>query len=356
MTTPSNASALPSTESVVRRIDRALPAFEHFRRRTEPDSYGASALIADALDKDRVPRSFASWKHGWPHAKLVHPVQLAEHGGPERTHLVPRPDHVQLLRDFGYPHVHAMGLPFVYAEARPVERISDSLLVMPPHTLPHTDENWDEEQYVDAIARLKTSFSTIVACVHRYNIRKGQWIDAFEDRGIEWVPGAHVEDRNGLVRMHTLFSMFEYVTTNTIGSHIPYAAYCGCKVSIYGPFSEPSRSDYRNDPTWSQYPGVLDVHIESSSEEAVRQRFPFLFVSPSAAETHTDWARTELGAEYRRPPQEIAWLLGWAPVDQLREYAAYLTTADAFANYAQLVRNRLARAAVAVRDRARSLL
>jgi len=313
-------------DSIADAVREALPDYEHFPHRCEPDAYGASYVIAQKLGKDRVPRSFAAWKHGWPHAKIVHPVQLAGHAGPQETCLVPKRGHARLLRKFGYADAHAVGLPFVYAQSRSVERIPESLLVMPPHALPYTDESWDEEAYAEVIANLKPVFSTIVACIHRDNIRKGQWTDSFEQHGIEWIPGTRAQDKHGLTRMHTLFSMFEYMTTNTVGSHIPYAAYCGCKVSIHGPFSSRRKEDYRSDPLWSKHMDVLEQHLASTAEETTRRKFPFLFVTPEEAECHREWAREELGEANRRPTQEIAQLLGWTVTDQVRGYLDYWTT------------------------------
>ncbi|MCS4116729.1 hypothetical protein [Salinibacter ruber] len=317
------------SKSIARQVREALPDFEFFPRRTEPDAYGASYRIARELDKTWVPRSFASWKHGWPHAKIVHPIQLAERGGPENTHLVPLPEHAEFLRDsYGYEDVHAVGLPFVYAQSRSVERIPNSLLVMPPHTLPYTEDSWDEETYVEKISNLKSHFSAIIACIHRHNIKKGQWVREFERKGIEWVPGTRVRDKHGLMRMNTLFSMFEYMTTNNIGSHLPYAAYCGCKVSIYGPFSEHRKEDFANVSKWSEYPEVLDVIVKSSSEKEVRSKFPFLFVFPNQANRHDEWAREELGEDHVRAPEAIAELLGWSLEDQLKGYADLLRNWD----------------------------
>lgn len=320
-------------------VRHALPAYESISHRCEPDAYGASHLIARKLGMRHAPRSFAHWKHGWPHADLHHPVQLVGHASPDDTCLVPRAEHVELLREFGYLDAHAAGLPFVYAQSQPVERRPGSLLVMPPHTLPYTDESWDEEAYVEAIASLKSSFSSIVACVHRDNIRKGQWTEAFERRGIEWIPGTRAQDKHGLTRMHTLFSMFEYMTTNTVGSHVPYAAYCGCKVSIYGPFSSRRKEDYQNDPLWSKHMDVLEQHLASTTEEATREKFPFLFVSPDDAERHDEWAARELGERFRRPPQEIAWLLGWATADQVRGYLDRWTTPQPYLKAGSRVRD-----------------
>ncbi len=210
---------------------------------------------------------------------------------------------------------------------------------MPPHTLPYTDESWDEEAYVEAIADLKPSFSAIMACIHRDNIRKGQWTESFEQHDIEWIPGTRAQDKHGLTRMHTLFSMFECMTTNTVGSHIPYAAYCGCKVSIHGPFSSRRKEDYENDPLWAEHMDVLEQHLASTTEEATRKKFPFLFVNPEDAERHEEWARRELGEAYRRPPEGIAQLLGWNLASQVRGYFDRWTTAKPYLKAGSRIRS-----------------
>jgi hypothetical protein len=43
------------------------------------------------------------------------------------------------------------------------------------------------------------------------------------------------------MRLVEIFSTFEYVTTNGFGSQITYAAYCGAKVSVFGPNGDPPR-------------------------------------------------------------------------------------------------------------------
>ena len=51
---------------------------------------------------------------------------------------------------------------------------------------------------------------------------------------IPWITGAWLNDINALQRIRNLFSQFDYLITNSVGSHIPYAGYCGCKILMLG--------------------------------------------------------------------------------------------------------------------------
>lgn len=309
-----------TTGEIREHILGTLPEFEHFPRRCEPDAYGASYLIAQELGMNEVPESTATWTHGWPYMPVVHPEQVAQQSNAEQTNLVPTEEIAETLRtEFSYRNVHAVGCPFIYAEPLEVERIPNSLLVMPPHTLPYLEDEWDEEAYVAAIEGIKDQFEHVVACIHRHDIKKGNWVGAFSNAGIPHVPGTRVRDKYGLVRMHTLFHSFEAVTANTIGSHIAYAAYCGCKISIYGPYAHRSLSDFKKDPVWSgEREPILQHNLRHSREQSVRDRYPFLFASPTEASRHIDWARKELGHRHKKGPEELEHLLGWGTIEQLK--------------------------------------
>lgn len=307
-----------TTNEVCEHVLGTLPEYEHFPRRCEPDAYGASYLIAQKLGLSEVPESTSTWTHGWSCVPIVHPEQVAQQSNAAQTNLVPTEEIADRLRtEFSYRNVYAVGCPFIYAEPLEVERIPNSLLVMPPHTLPYLEDEWDEEAYVSAIEKVAGSFEHVVACIHRHDIEKGNWVDAFSEAGIPHVPGTRVRDKYGLIRMQTLFHMFEAVTVNTIGSHIAYAAYCGCRVSIYGPYAHRSLADYKNDPVWSgEREPILRHNLKHTREDAVRERYPFLFSHPSESDTHVEWAESELGEDCKREPTELAELLGWRMKDQ----------------------------------------
>jgi hypothetical protein len=311
-------TATDSTIELREHILDVLPEFEHFPRRCEPDAYGASYLIGQKLGLDEVPESTSTWTHGWPYVPVIHPEQVAQQSNSRQTNLVPTEDIAQTLREeFAYRNVHAVGCPFIYADPLDVEQIPNSLLVMPPHTLPYLEDEWDEQAYVAAVREVADAFDHVIACIHRHDIKKGNWVDSFSEAGIPYVPGTRVRDKHGLVRMQTLFHLFDAVTTNTIGSHVAYAAYCGCRVSIYGPYAHRSLSDFKKDPVWNDdREPILRHNLSHTREEAVRNRYSFLFTPPSASESHVEWAEEELGEECKRDPNELSRLLGWGIKDQ----------------------------------------
>ena len=300
-------------------LDR-LPPVVRVWRRSEPDFYGASYLIAQRLGRKKPPISFAAWRHGWLHLDpIIHPRLIAM-GTPKTLNLVATDRQVEILSKFGWPNSVAVGLPFIYGDIFKLDAKPNSLLVMPGHTLPYTDHQWDQKTYVDQIVKLKPYFNSIVACVHSSCFAKGYWTPYFEKNGIPCIKGADTYDKNALLRLNCIFKSFEYVTTNTIGSHIAYAAYSGCKVSIYGDYCSPNKNDYRNDPYYQKYPGLLEYWIDQSQESVIRQHYPQFFTLPMDAIDTKKWGEAVTGAAFIKKPSEVAELLGWSLKHQVKGY------------------------------------
>ncbi|WP_024546855.1 hypothetical protein [Picosynechococcus sp. NKBG15041c] len=208
---------------------------------------------------------------------------------------------------------------------------------MPAHSLPYTNHNWNQEIYAQQIEELKTQFSSIIVCLHRSCIEKGYWTKEFEKRGIPWIPGADLYDRNALKRIKILLSSFEYMTTNTIGSHIIYSNFCGCKTSVFGEFAKSSPEDYQQAPLYQKFPELLEVIQHFFSEEYNREQFPFLFCHPKESATYQDWAADKLGAVFQKSPDEMVKLLGWTISGQIQGISQY---------FLRKIKNRLIRSRV----------
>ena len=269
---------MPTTNNEITWLLERLPPIERVWRRSEPDFYGASYLVARQLGRRKPPVSFAAWRHGWVHVDpIIHPRLIAK-GTKKTLNLVATESQVKILKEFGWHRAVAVGLPFIYGDFFEIDTRPNSLLVMPGHTLSYTDHRYDQKTYVEQIARLKPHFSTIVACVHSSCFSKGYWVPEFEKHGIPCIRGADTYDKNALLRLNCIFKSFGYMTTNTIGSHFAYAAYSGCKVSIYGDFFSPSKDDYRNDPFYKENPELLRFWIEKSQESVIQKQYPEFFL------------------------------------------------------------------------------
>lgn len=314
----STNSKKPNAQKVKAQIESLLPPVRMVTMRDEADYYGASRIIARSLGLPFKPKSFTGWKHGWLHAPLKYVEQLTGNSRYTRF-LVAAKEHELFLRQHGI-EAKAVGMPFLYvdtAETKHIKRIPNSLLVMPPHSLPYTKHAWSEELYADQIAALADDFDVIVACLHHSCVQKKLWIDAFEKHGIPWITGADSTDTNALLRMHRIFRSFEYMTTNAVGSHIVYAAYCGCKVSIYGSYQEYTEEDYKHDTAYQKFSLLLEHNLASSTEKSIQKAYPFLFSHPAEAAARREWAAEQLGESNRVSAKKIAKLLGWSFMPQL---------------------------------------
>jgi hypothetical protein len=291
---------------------------------SEVDYYGLSTIIAKTLERSKPPRSFATWCHGWIYTPKKYIAQFISmnHGFP--YHLVATEKEVAFLNKAGIANVLAAGLPFIYADRSDVERMPGSLLVMPPHSLSYVKIEFDEMDYLHYIKAHSDRFSRVVFCLHQDCINDGDWPEALDKFGFDWVAGASTNDFNSLERMQKLFRTFEYMTTCTIGSQLLYGAYCGCKVSIAGPFFEYQKTALGNAPFYKTYPEILDHNLKHSREQRVRDKYPFLFSVPHEAKLHHDWAHDVIGACYRKTPAELKKILGWDLPGQLKLRGHYL--------------------------------
>ena len=297
-----------------------LPAIKRIWRRVEADFYGASHVIALLTQRKKPPISFATWRHGWIYFDdLCHP-KLLTNGSPQMMNLVANDTHVSVLRNFGYTKLAAVGLPYIYANIFNFDRISNSLVVMPGHTLDYTDHSWNRQAYVNEISALKPYFDSIVACVHSSCVSKGYWVDEFQEAGISCITGADVNDKNALLRIQCIFKSFEYMTTNTIGSHLAYAAYSGCKPSIYGDYVSHKSDDFKHDPFFLKHPELVEYYVRNSAEEKIRRQYPHLFMHPTDALECSDWGAAMVGGKFKKTPEEISDLLGWNLNGQIGGY------------------------------------
>jgi hypothetical protein len=183
---------------------------------------------------------------------------------------------------------------------------------MPPHS--HKNHSAGDplaEAYADAIADCRLNFEHVWVCLHEDDLAKRQWVDSFLERGISVFPSADQSDPLTLCRLHSILSAFEFVTTNGYGSHIAYAAYCGAKVSIFGPFADFPRERMARTHAVKMFPELVDLAYELCTESALRMQYGFLFGEPHKAKLLREWGQDEVGFSNRLSPQELAGVFEW---------------------------------------------
>lgn len=284
--------------------------------------YGAIAVAAAYCKLSHTPEAMRGvWQHGWtPKHYQFHPIAIGSGVDvlqlKDEYYWVAREDEALYLQSYGCRNARAIGLPILYLPVRETLRRPKSLLVMPAHSLAYTRHDWKFDEYAEEIASIRKYFENVAVCVHPSCWKNGYWIDVFKKRDFKVVQGARVDDRNALERIYRLLSRFEYVTTNSLGSHVAYAAYLGAKVSIFGSYAEFKAADFINDPFYVKHPELVDPTIHAASEATARDNYPKLFCQPQEAEQRVDWGRSEVGFNNKQSPAKIKSLFGWGTSDR----------------------------------------
>lgn len=291
------------------------PVRDYLPYKNVSSQYGAARIAAKYCGLNTKTHNYTTsiWKHGWhPDFLLSTPERtVGEHvSDPENTPVyVARQAEAQILRNFGFRIARAIGLPIAYLPPPDYQRRPNSLLVMPVHSLDHSQHEWQFETYAKAISDVASAFDTVVACVHPSCVKHGYWIKEFQKLGIPFMEGASPNDFNSLERMRAIFAQFEYMTTNSLTSAIAYASAFGVKTSIFGPYSCVTPKDVEEVSFYQKKPGLAKRSLPLYSEENVRQHLSFLFCPPHEAKQLIEWGKTEIGEQNKLPPDELLDLL-----------------------------------------------
>jgi hypothetical protein len=288
----------------------------------DSEYYGASRIIAREIGIPSSLPTTASWSHGWIFDNIRSFKQITgEFINPNRLYLVRNEAEREILQLQGL-RAEAIGLPFLYAlkAEPPPQRIPGSLLVMPTHGTTQCPVNEKNAFLLAKLAPIRVQFSTVCACVSGMCVINRQWIDQLERNDIPWITGAWVFDMNALRRMARLLQSFEYVYTDSFGSHLLYASAAGCRVVCdLDVGAMPTMEQLAAlDPMYRAHPDILDdFRKEHADYESwlrwLHDQYPQFFQRFEEASLRTEWGLNELGEPCMRRPAEIAQLFDWSP-------------------------------------------
>lgn len=302
-----------------RHLLKTLPAPNPQDLRTEADYYGAAKLVVDqnnprAINQIVVPKSDIGWQHGWAIAPLTDFRQVTGLSNPKPHYLVGTQREQSVLADAGLCGT-PVGLPFVYAKSDPIQRVANSILVMPAHGTDHTAVRTMSTDHVEFIRGLRDQFEHVVACVSAPCLKRGLWKPELSSIGVPWIEGADIRDGNALNRMKTIFSLFESMTSNATGSHFAYAACSGCRVSLFGPIASLTVEALADEPYYKSNPDLVEQAVYRTSESCIREHYPHMLCNPGDSSEQIVWGREQVGWSNRRSAKEMTHLLqmGWLP-------------------------------------------
>ena len=279
----------------------------------EAGRYGFAHYLSKKLKLKNIPTSYSSMQHGALHLNFKD-SKIITHYNNGMFNLVWSKEEGENLKNNKILNYKIVGAPFIYiskSELNNIKRIPNSLLVMPMHTLGANGIRWNEELYIKEIMLYAHEFDTIVFCIHYNCIKTQLWINTLKKYDIPYIIGAHKDDTNSLVRMKRIFNSFEYMTTNSHGSHIYYALYSKCKVSIYGTILAHTEKELLNDNFDNISAAIVKEQALGYKKEILMENYPMLFTLPHKANKNISLAKKRLGHKYKKSYNKLSILLGW---------------------------------------------
>ena len=308
----------------IRKPIRAWRHEREFHPDAEVEFYGAYDLLIKYLGEKKLPyqmRKRINWQHGWYpdyyQEGSTDPFVTTQNwawSDPACYNLVARKTEEKKLHQFGVTNAMAVGLPVVYAPEKSYERIPDSLLVMPGHSLDYISIETKEEEYVGYLDSIRKQFSKVTVCLHPSCLRNGYWVNTFKKHGYDIVMGVEITNQHAFHRLQRYFLEHEYCTTNLTGSHLIYASLFGCKVSLTGPVPQLSLDDFVNSIHWvdrEDKHGLLHSFDKMSVPVFSRHYPQFMVGHPREAKQHIELARYECGFDNKMTHSQYAEVLRW---------------------------------------------
>ena len=299
-----------------------LPVVKRIRIRNELDRFGFSYVLANIFDISKPPRSFCCYMHGWFWVKDFRLEDSHYYSTPKTTTIIVATEYQKkIFIKYGFTNVVAGGLPFAYVRKSNAIRKARSLLIVPPHSLRYYNLTAINNDLLDFFVAEKNKFSEISFCLHADDANNEEVTSMLRKRDINYIVGAHAEDANSLYRMRKIFDYYDYVTTTVMGSHILYASYCGCRVSMLRShqFFYPRHTANMIEKMKS-VSGFADRFLDIfNNTEKLELQFPWLFVDhPINAVQMIHWANEEIGSSNLLSKDFLMNVLGWTIKAKLR--------------------------------------
>lgn len=241
-------------------------------------------------------------QHGWNH----------DLGATRGDVLLPAPDpfytwnrrNLEHCQRAGLHHAVALGAPFLYLPDPPAaDPPPRSLMAVPLHSWEKEKIPQDFAAYAAALSEIAGQFNSVTVSLYWFDYQDPANRAVFERLGMSVVTaGARDNNPQFLLNQRSMLLSHSHVTSNRVQTGLFYALYLGLKGFLQGP------------------PMGVEDRIDRSGElfAAWQQlTFPELSWDGRADRELTELGSRELGAEFKRTPEQLRELLGWNPADRL---------------------------------------
>jgi len=289
------------------------------------DRYGFSDILANELNLHYRRRSFANWLHGWIWWKATSSTELMfKDSCKSQSRLVVSNFHEkEILKNEGFKNIWIGGLPFTYVKNSNFKRKPNSLLAMPPHSAENEKIRNEYYDYLDYLESIKNEYENVYVSIY-YLDKSKEIIKKIESRGLKFIDGARPDDINSLRRMRAIFDSFEFITSNTMGSHIIYAIYCGCKTSLCGPMYKYDETLFLgNDGKINHDKKYVEDSLYYLSQKYLMEKFQFLYTqTPINGYFSEEYGKKEIGYYNKMNKEQILDALQWHLTGQVNGYSS----------------------------------
>ncbi len=317
----------PAPINRINRMDRYK--IERIPIRNEVDRFGFSHLLWRVIhNESSPPKPRVSWVHGWKWYDLddFRQLGLKSISMKYKTIVVTNNAQKCLLQGFGFKRIHVGGLPFAYAlnlrqsliKLNDCYEDRDTLIVL-PKSQPHQKVRDGFQNMIDYVCDNRSIKQRSVFCVFESDLQRSHCKSAIEASGVPFVVGAAIDDANSLSRMVRIYSSFQKVITNTIGSHIPYSLACGASIRFEGPYDVKTPDFFKSDENLCEaFNNDLEKICHLHSIDYLIRRHPVIFSTDAADVEKKKWALDQIGIQNLIPIEDIFEILGWTKRGRIR--------------------------------------
>lgn len=178
-------------------------------------------------------------------------------------------------------------------------------------------------EYIDYVKDRSKLYENVTLCIHPEDIDNYELINQIKKYKIKFIIGVSPNDANGYNRMNAILKNSKYVDTNSIGSHVVYAAAKGIKVRCW--MSKYELNKKMNIFQMKKYNLTSSFYKKVEEEQNYRQSNHFIkkylnFLVTNDYEDHTKWAMSEIGYDENFSLDDAANILGLRFLDQILFY------------------------------------
>lgn len=118
---------------------------------------------------------------------------------------------------------YAHSLLTEYEMMRIKEQFGKILLVFPSHSIEGARSEYDFNNFLQEICRLKSAFDSVWVCFFFADLDRRNFVDAYEKNGFKIVTCGHKYDLNFMNRQRTLMELSAATMSNDVGTHVGYS-------------------------------------------------------------------------------------------------------------------------------------